>query len=127
MPISERRILRTPADFQAVDIRALYDGFDIPITALDCGQKCSPNNPNWKPFCCDICHAVPAVYTSEWDYLRTGTNLWQTWRGDECTLSGGIEEREETPDGMVYLACLGPAQCQREFRALSCRQFPFFP
>ena len=24
-------------------------------------------------------------------------------------------------------AGLGPAQCQREFRLLSCRQFPFFP
>jgi hypothetical protein len=28
---------------------------------------------------------------------------------------------------MILLACLGPAQCQRPFRALSCRQFPFFP
>jgi hypothetical protein len=28
---------------------------------------------------------------------------------------------------MVLLACLGPDQCQREYRALSCRQFPFFP
>ena len=25
------------------------------------------------------------------------------------------------------LACLGPAHCQRPFRAVSCRQFPFFP
>jgi hypothetical protein len=28
---------------------------------------------------------------------------------------------------MILLACLGPSQCQRDFRALSCRQFPFFP
>jgi hypothetical protein len=28
---------------------------------------------------------------------------------------------------MVLLACVGPSQCQRGFRALSCRQFPFFP
>ena len=28
---------------------------------------------------------------------------------------------------MVLLACLGPTLCQRPFRALSCRQFPFFP
>jgi hypothetical protein len=28
---------------------------------------------------------------------------------------------------MTLLACRGPSQCQREFRALSCRQFPFFP
>ncbi len=28
---------------------------------------------------------------------------------------------------MILLACLGPDHCQRENRALSCRQFPFFP
>jgi hypothetical protein len=28
---------------------------------------------------------------------------------------------------MLLLACLGPAHCQREYRSLSCRQFPFFP
>lgn len=28
---------------------------------------------------------------------------------------------------MVLLACLGADQCQRPYRALSCRQFPFFP
>jgi hypothetical protein len=28
---------------------------------------------------------------------------------------------------MLLLACKGPALCQREYRALSCRQFPFFP
>jgi hypothetical protein len=28
---------------------------------------------------------------------------------------------------MLLLACLGPSRCQRDFRALSCRQFPFFP
>jgi hypothetical protein len=28
---------------------------------------------------------------------------------------------------MLLLACLGPAYCQREYRAISCRQFPFFP
>ena len=33
----------------------------------------------------------------------------------------------ETPSDMVLLACLGPSLCQRPFRALSCRQFPFFP
>jgi hypothetical protein len=28
---------------------------------------------------------------------------------------------------MIPLACLGPDQCERENRLLSCRQFPFFP
>jgi hypothetical protein len=112
------------------DIRSLYDGFEASVIALDCGQKCAQHNPTGKPFCCDSCHAVPAAYRDEWGYLQDSTNLWHEWRGDECE-SGGKDERSqllaETPGNMVLLACLGPAQCQRPFRALSCRQFPFFP
>jgi hypothetical protein len=28
---------------------------------------------------------------------------------------------------MLLLACKGPAECQRPFRSMSCRQFPFIP
>ncbi|MEJ5223987.1 MAG: hypothetical protein WHV44_05975 [Anaerolineales bacterium] len=127
-----KRILRTPADLTPTDIRALYDGFDAPIAALDCGLKCAPHNPSGKPFCCDICHAVPAAYTSEWAYLQPNTDLWHIWRGDECpSVPNPSAERArleaQTPPGMILLACLGPHRCQRNFRALSCRQFPFFP
>ncbi len=110
------------------NIRALYDGFNAPLTALDCGQQCAPRNPNGKPFCCDICHAVPAVYRQEWEYLQQNTDLWRAWRGDECpTGPNGQLLQAESPEEMVLLACLGPQACQRPFRALSCRQFPFFP
>jgi hypothetical protein len=110
------------------DIRALYDAFDAPIAALDCGQKCAPNNPSGKPFCCDICHAVPAAYSQEWAYLHENTDLWHPWRGDECQQAENVESlKAETPENMLLLACLGPQSCQRPFRALSCRQFPFFP
>jgi hypothetical protein len=121
------------------DIHSLYGGFDAPIAALDCGQKCAPHNlsgkvpeaqQSGKPFCCDICHAVPAAYRQEWEYLQRGTNLWHMWRGNECELSVKDERKKllaETPADMVLLACLGPADCQRPFRTLSCRQFPFFP
>ncbi len=102
-------------------IRALYDGFDAPITALDCGQKCAPHNPSGKPFCCDIQHAVPAAYRQEWVYLQKNTDLWRKWQGENQSL------RAETPKNMTLLACTGPHACQRPFRALSCRQFPFFP
>jgi hypothetical protein len=112
-----------------IDIRKLYDAFDIRIVPFDCGEKCAPYNPSGKPFCCDICHAVPAVYQEEWEYLQPSTNLWHEWGGDECESSSEspTDILAETPDSMILLACLGPAQCQREYRALSCRQFPFFP
>jgi hypothetical protein len=115
--------------FPSLDIRQLYDRFDAPITAIDCGMMCAPHNPNGKPFCCDICHAVPAAYRQEWDYLRQATDLWHAWRGDECV--GDPPEAgellSETPEHMLLLACLGPAECQRLYRAVSCRQFPFLP
>ena len=112
-----------------IDIRELYDRFDAPLAELDCGLKCAPHNPSGKPFCCDICQAVPTAYHSEWEYLRQATDLWHPWNGQECS-----EKPEdpsilgaETPLSMLLLACKGPAQCQRPMRALSCRQFPFIP
>lgn len=115
--------------YPPLDFRQIYDLFDVPIADFDCGARCSPHNPNGKPFCCDICHAVPAVYQQEWKYLRRNTDLWHVWSGDEC-----VENPEDpaglladTPSTMLLLACQGPERCQRPYRALSCRQFPFFP
>ncbi len=124
--------LRSPADLGPDEIRRLYAGFEAPICELDCGRMCAPRNPNGKPFCCDICHAVPAVYESEWSYLRDATDLWHPWRGDECAAEKEPEKERarlqaELPPGMILLACKGPAECQRAFRSLGCRQFPFYP
>jgi hypothetical protein len=130
MAKQQTKVIKSVLDLDDRRIRGLYDDFDSSITTLDCGRKCAPHNPNGKPFCCDICHAVPAAYKSEWNYLEQNTDLWHAWRGDEC---GNIHPREHaqikssTSKDMILLACLGPAQCQRNFRALSCRQFPFFP
>jgi len=134
------RILRKPADLENEEIRSLYANFDSPITTLDCGQKCAPHNINKIPFCCDICHAVPAAYQSEWQTLKDTTALWHRYRGDECVSSpdpsgqfgNGMQpashkEEIDMPPGMIPLACLGPSHCERENRLLSCRQFPFFP
>jgi hypothetical protein len=118
-----------PRTYPRIQIRQVYDQFDIPVVPLDCGQMCAPHNPGGKPFCCDICHAVPSAYHQEWIYLQPRTDLWHLWRGDECAANpeDPADLLADTPDSMVLLACLGPEHCQREFRALSCRQFPFFP
>lgn len=127
---SAQLIYKTIVDLPADEIRRLYDGFDAPIATLDCGKKCATHNPSGKPFCCDICHAVPAAYKSEWKYLKENTGLWHAWRQNECEDTTSEERAKleaETPNEMILLACLGPTQCERDFRALSCRQFPFFP
>jgi len=124
------KVLKTTSDLAPADIRNLYTGFNSPIVAFDCGKECAPHSRGGKPFCCDICHAVPAAYKSEWKYLEPNTDLWHTWRGDECentTPKDRARIEADTPKNMILLACLGHDQCQRDFRALSCRQFPFFP
>ncbi len=120
-----QRINRLPQ----IDVRRFYQEFNEPVTEVDCGKMCAPLNPTGKPFCCDICQAVPAVYHQEWAYLRQSTDLWHAWRGDECAQESADPQklREETPASMLLLACKGPAHCQRDFRSLSCRQYPFFP
>jgi hypothetical protein len=72
---------------------------------------------------------VPVAYRQEWEYLQVSTDLWHEWRGGECAAEpqDPAELRAQTPDHMLLLACKGPAHCQREYRAVSCRQFPFFP
>lgn len=112
-----------------LDFARIYAQFNAPITDIDCGYMCAPHNPNGKPFCCDICHAVPAAYLQEWEYLLRSTDLWHPYRGDECPseLINPAAMQVDTPEHMCLLACLGPAHCQRDFRSISCRQFPFFP
>jgi len=112
-----------------LNIRKLYDLFNSPATEVDCGDLCRLHNPSGKPFCCDICHAVPTAYQQEWDYLKAHTQLWHAWRGDEChsEIEDPQQIRQNTPEHLRLLACLGPDQCQRDFRTMSCRQFPFFP
>ncbi len=112
-----------------LDIRQMYNRFDAPLVADDCGKLCAPHNPSGKPFCCDICQAVPAAYQQEWEYAQGHTGLWHAWRGDECEQGemNADQLRSSTVQHMLLLACHGPERCQRRFRLVSCRQFPFFP
>jgi len=126
------KILRSPNDLEAAEIRGIYASFDAPVAAIDCGRMCAPHNPTGKPYCCDILQAVPAVYQGEWDFLQAETDLWHPWQGDECvTVEDAHAEQErilaDMPASMLPLACRGPEACQRNYRTLSCRQFPFFP
>lgn len=110
---------------RAQDFIMLYRMFDEPVTDVDCGLKCGPYNERGVPFCCDPRHAVPTAYREEWTYLQAHTDLWRLWQeGDEQ------ETRriwEETPVYQVPVVCRGVAFCQRSFRSLVCRAFPFFP
>lgn len=116
-------------NYPKINFSDLYHSFHSPIASLDCGQKCALHNQGGIPFCCDICQAIPAAYDSEWHYLNQNTDLWHVWdREDNLACERPLEKSEEDlPENMVLIACKGVQFCQRSFRALSCRQFPFFP
>jgi len=107
------------------DIAGLYALFDAPITSLDCGKKCAPYNEFGVPFCCDTSHAIPTAYLGEWDYLQTFTDLWHEWEDDNHDETDRLQS--EIPDGQILIECLGHKLCQRNFRSITCRAFPFFP
>ena len=68
---------------------------------------------------------IPSAYDLEWEYLRAETELWYLWKG-----SGAIEQEELIQDvqpGQQLLQCLGHQSCQRSYRSITCRAFPFYP
>jgi hypothetical protein len=102
----------------------IYKGFEMPLCDQDCGKKCGPHNYYGVPVCCDIGLVVPAAFESEWLFLQENTDLWEPWS------SSGLFDhqlREEVQDGQVLLQCKGYQSCQRSFRTLTCRAFPFYP
>jgi hypothetical protein len=118
-------------DLHPQDFAGLYARFHSPITALDCGSRCAPYNEKGVPFCCDIHHAVPSAYQAEWEFLQANTGLWRPWEADEfeepARQAAIARLQAQTPEGQVLIACLGHTRCQRGFRSLTCRAFPFFP
>jgi hypothetical protein len=111
--------------FSSNDFPHLYAAFNRPITNLDCGDKCAPYNEYGIPFCCDPRHAIPTAYQAEWAYLQANTDLWHMWLPEEEIETYRL--REQTPTGQVLVECLGYKFCQRSFRTITCRSFPFYP
>lgn len=108
-----------------MDYELLYKGFYSPITRIDCGSKCAPYNEKAVPFCCDTRHAVPTANDAEWNYLQSNTDLWNLWEVADEKETARL--RSKTPAGHVLIECKGHLHCQRQFRSLTCRSFPFFP
>lgn len=103
----------------------LYESFHSPICNINCGDRCAPYNEKGVPFCCDTHHAVPTAYQPEWEYLFSNTDLWHLWKPNNPELYRQLK-KETSPD-QVLIECLGHKLCQRDFRSITCRAFPFFP
>jgi len=108
-----------------LDFKELYTGFDAPIAAFDCGDRCAPYNDNGVPFCCDSQVVIPSAYQAEWQYLKAHTDLWHPWQTQDRALAE--ELKNQTPSDQALIECKGYQYCQRPYRSISCRAFPFFP
>jgi len=104
------------------DFARLYRNCQAPITRLDCGQKCAPYNERGVPFCCDVGHTIPTAYQAEWVYLQDNTDLWKPFTGELAA-----PDRDSLPSSQIAIQCLGHQLCQRGYRSIACRSFPFFP
>ena len=107
------------------DFAEFYAKFDVPIAGVDCGAKCAPYNEFGVPFCCDTDHAIPTAYFPEWYFLQANTDLWRPWQGEDSDETKRLSS--ELPKGQILIECLGHKLCQRSFRSVTCRAFPFFP
>jgi hypothetical protein len=107
------------------DFADLYAKFNVPVTTFDCGAKCAPHNEYGIPFCCDTNHAIPSAYLPEWRFLKANTDLWHPWLDKDADETKRL--RNQLPKGQILIECLGHTLCQRSFRSVTCRAFPFFP
>jgi hypothetical protein len=105
------------------DVRALYDGFNAPITRFDCGRKCAPLNGG-EPLCCSSKNAVPVVHRAEWEVLRARTDLWKRFKPYDAATRRIVDELSPA---CAAIECKGGRFCERENRTIACRAFPFFP
>jgi hypothetical protein len=108
-----------------VGYASLYAQFRSPIAELDCGRKCAPYNEKGVPFCCDTKQTVPTASHEEWQYLQANTNLWHLYQARSNQETKRL--RSMLPEGHQLIACQGHEHCQRDFRSITCRAFPFFP
>ncbi|HUN22080.1 MAG TPA: hypothetical protein PK299_02985 [Anaerolineales bacterium] len=101
-----------------------YARFTAPITQFDCGQFCAPLSHNGEPFCCSTHNIIPVADVEEWDFLQKHTDLWRLYVAPNAVSQAVADSAGE---GLVALQCKGHWHCQRDFRTLACRAFPFFP
>jgi len=109
--------------FTKTQITELLKILHAPVTDIDCGTLCAPDNDG-VPICCDKERIVPVLYRGEYALLRERSDLWRPFRPS-------TKQQESLGDDMRscdrLCECKGVAHCERENRSLACRTFPLEP
>ena len=101
----------------------IFKVFQSPVTAYDCGKECSATCDT-GPVCCSTGNAIPIAQKPEWQLLKSLTDLWRPFRAPDEASQAVVDD---LADNCVAIECKGAQHCEREYRSLSCRAFPFFP
>jgi hypothetical protein len=110
----------TPKDYAQI-----YKKLQAPISRVyDCGKKCAPYN-NGLPVCCTTDNAIPIVERSEYELLRSRSDLWSPFKPQNASDRAEIADLKGSNCRAVQ--CKGAMHCERDNRSMACRSFPFFP
>jgi hypothetical protein len=105
------------------EIEYYYTLLKEEITDYNCGTLCAPYYKG-IPYCCVADQAVPLIYKSEFNFLKSRTDLWYKWK------PGNEEDKEllsSARSDQVFCECRGVAHCDRRYRSITCRTFPLEP
>jgi hypothetical protein len=108
---------------QPEDFKQIYEGFKSPLSRFDCGRHCAPLNGG-EPVCCTTRHAIPVVHKTEWQLLKSRSDLWHRYRPTDAHARRIVGELASS---CTAIECKGAAFCERDNRSLACRAFPFAP
>jgi hypothetical protein len=107
-------------------IPVLYEIFQAPLSRIDCGNRCAPFNDKKQPFCCDTRYVVPVAYRAEWAFLQEQSKMWVPYeRQAENNYFADLEK--DVARDQVLISCSGHLHCERQYRTICCRAFPFYP
>ena len=109
--------------FTPAQIEELLDTLTVPVTEIDCGTLCAPDNDG-VPICCDKNRIVPVLYKPEYRLLRARSDLWRPFR-PQTRQQRELGEDMRSCDRLCE--CKGVAHCERDNRSLACRTFPLEP
>jgi len=106
-----------------VDWKSLYNRFDANVTSFNCGKLCAPFN-NGIPVCCDNNNHIPVLFTRELNWNRTESKQWRKLVPQDQEDKKMVGEIENY---VKFCNCNGVARCERNYRSITCRLFPFEP
>ncbi|MBN1115372.1 MAG: hypothetical protein JXA66_08530 [Oligoflexia bacterium] len=105
------------------DFRYLYNILDANITDFDCGAICALENDG-VPVCCEVNVVIPILYKNEYKYVNRHCKLWKRFKPENAHDKRLIKDCGYDD---IMAICRGHKDCNRNYRSMVCRTFPFYP